>query len=320
MPKISIIIPVYGVEKYIDRCARSLFNQTFESIEYIFVDDCTRDKSIEILEDVIKEYPSRAPYIRILHHSVNKGLPQARRTGVLAAKGDYILHCDSDDWLEPDTCELLYNNASEHNSDVVVCDIEQTDGSKSLRIIKGAYTEDKTPFITNMMYMKTTWSLVNKLFRRDVYNVVKQYPEANISEDMALCLQLIQGCSKISYVNKPLYKYFVNMSSMSQVMTEEKILNNYRQCKSNVDLVVDFYSDHVIDSNIKAALEYVKFHCGLKLWGLCRDRSYLKMWMESYPHIWRKIFRNKNISLLFKLKLCLTYLGLYPRTKDCIIH
>ena len=94
-PFVSVIVPIYGVEKYIERCARSLLEQTIENIEYIFVNDCTKDNSIAILESVIKEYPHREHQVRIIHHGTNKGLPQARKTGLLNAHGEYIAHCDN---------------------------------------------------------------------------------------------------------------------------------------------------------------------------------------------------------------------------------
>ena len=104
-PKVSVVIPVYGVEKYIERCARSLFEQTMqEGIEYIFVDDCSPDRSIEILEKVLKEYPHREPQVKIIQHSKNQGIFYTRNTGVENATGEYIIHCDSDDWVEPDIC------------------------------------------------------------------------------------------------------------------------------------------------------------------------------------------------------------------------
>ena len=81
MPKVSVVIPVYGVEKYIERCARSLFEQTLDDIEYIFVNDCTKDRSIDILNEVINDYPARKQQVRIVHHEENKGSALARLSG-----------------------------------------------------------------------------------------------------------------------------------------------------------------------------------------------------------------------------------------------
>ena len=107
MPKISVIIPVYNVEKYIERCVRSLFEQTLGEIEYIFVDDCTPDGSIAILRRIIEDYPERKPFVSIISHEQNKGLAIARRTGVNAACGEYVAFCDSDDWVDTNMYEKL---------------------------------------------------------------------------------------------------------------------------------------------------------------------------------------------------------------------
>ena len=105
--KVSILVPVYGVEKYIKRCARSLFEQTYDNIEYIFVDDCTQDRSIDILEEVLKEYPNRKNQVKILHHAKNRGLSASRNTALDASTGDYLMHVDADDYLHVDAIALL---------------------------------------------------------------------------------------------------------------------------------------------------------------------------------------------------------------------
>ena len=102
MPAVSVIVLVYKVEKYIERCARALFGQTMEDIEYVFVDDCTPDASMEMLERVLDEFPQRRSRVKVLRNDVNRGRAYSRRRGVGAASGEYIIHCDSDDWPEPD--------------------------------------------------------------------------------------------------------------------------------------------------------------------------------------------------------------------------
>ena len=100
MPKVSVIVPIYKVEPFIERCARSLFEQTLDDIEYIFVNDCTPDKSMEVLSRVLEDYPGRKEQVRIITMPVNSGLPKVRRAGLEVASGDYIIHCDSDDWVD----------------------------------------------------------------------------------------------------------------------------------------------------------------------------------------------------------------------------
>lgn len=118
--KVSILVPVYGVEKYIERCARSLFEQTYDNIEYIFVDDCTKDRSIEILQKVLEDYPNRKNQVKILHHDKNRGLSAARNTALDASTGDYLMHVDSDDYLRKDAVLLLAEKITTASSQVII--------------------------------------------------------------------------------------------------------------------------------------------------------------------------------------------------------
>ena len=102
MPKVSVIVPVYGVERYMERCARSLFEQTLDDIEFIFVDDCSPDRSLDILNEVLEEYVDRQLQTQIVRLDQNGGLPNARKVGLRLATGNYIIHCDSDVWVERD--------------------------------------------------------------------------------------------------------------------------------------------------------------------------------------------------------------------------
>ena len=108
MTKVSAIIPVYNVSSFIRKSVKSLMGQTLQDVEFIFVDDSTPDDSIEILEGELKNYPHRTGQVRIIHHQQNKGLPSARNTGLKAATGEYVYHCDSDDWMEPEMLEKMY--------------------------------------------------------------------------------------------------------------------------------------------------------------------------------------------------------------------
>lgn len=120
--KVSVIIPVYKVEKFIGRCVKSLMEQTLQDVEYIFVDDASPDGSIVILRNVLADYPERSNHVKILTHTENKGLPAARNTGLSVAQGEYIFHCDSDDFVEVNMLEQLYHKVTETDVDIVWCD------------------------------------------------------------------------------------------------------------------------------------------------------------------------------------------------------
>lgn len=119
MPKVSVLVPVYGVEKYIAACARSLFGQTYGNIEYIFVDDCSPDSSIGVLRSVVDEFPQRKNRVRIVRQDRNRGLGAARLRALQECSGEYVTHVDSDDRLPEDAVERLVMAALSTEADIV---------------------------------------------------------------------------------------------------------------------------------------------------------------------------------------------------------
>lgn len=185
MYKVSICVPIYGVEKYIDRCARSLFEQTFDSIEYIFVNDCTKDNSVGILNNVIARNPNRARDVKIINHNTNMGLGCSRNTAVTAATGEFILHVDSDDYIAFDCVEKAVKKQLENNYDFV--SIESVDVTT-----KGLYPNhihnytSKKDFLVDMINHKIRNSIWGRLIRRSLYydNYIRVESNVNMSEDL----------------------------------------------------------------------------------------------------------------------------------------
>ena len=120
MIDVSVIVPVYNVSGFVERCARSLLDQTLDNVEYIFVDDDSPDNSIDIIRRVVKEYPNRN--VRFAIHEYNKGLPSARNTGLDLCVGEYVFHCDADDYVEKTMLEDMYRAAKQSDADIVWCD------------------------------------------------------------------------------------------------------------------------------------------------------------------------------------------------------
>ena len=178
MPKVSVIIPVYGVEQYIERCARSLFEQTLDDIEYLFIDDCTPDKSIEILKQVLEEYPQRKNQVVIHRMEHNSGQAKVREWGMRNATGEYVIHCDSDDWVDVHMYEDMYKKAKENNADVVLCDYYESDGV-SKKLMNDFLPNKVEDTMSSTLLKKTRSVLWNKLVRRSIYKNNIMYPVAN---------------------------------------------------------------------------------------------------------------------------------------------
>ena len=209
--KVSIGIPVYAVEKYIERCARSLFEQTMqEGIEFIFVNNCTPDRSIEILKQVLEEYPHRKEQVKILHHDQNRGLVAARKTALAAACGDYIIHCDSDDWVELDMYEAMYSTAVKNDADVVYSQYCLDSGTGSIKPIPFPQYDTVEALLHGILQNNLHWNLWVKMFRREIAQAPNIYSPNEIcfGEDLLASTQMVLKCRTVAYCPGTYYHYF----------------------------------------------------------------------------------------------------------------
>ncbi len=316
MIKVSVIIPVYGVEKYIERCANSLFAQTLDNIEFIFIDDCTPDRSMEILSTVIEKNRPRFEgmnwIVRTKRILSNSGQAAVRQYGVKLAKGKYVIHCDSDDWVAPEMYQLMYEKAIVDDSDIVVCDYITTDGVNVIKTYNGCRTNDRDEFINRLLFQYESWSLCNKLVNRiKCYNNIN-FPNGNMGEDMALSIQLLLNCNRVSFVPKELYFYYSNPESITQSPNEEKKMRNFFQNKENVDLICGVF-DRLGKSNVYAkGILYIKWRVKRQLWNTTFDKSKYTIWLNTYREISKGVIFCKKIPFAEKVKYFLTFLRLYP--------
>ena len=315
MPKVSVIIPVYGVEKYIERCARSLFEQTLNDIEYIFVDDCTPDNSISILRKVLYEYPNREKQVKILRHEKNKGLAQARQTGLKIASGEYIAHCDSDDWVDVHMYEEMYNKAIEEDADVVVCDYVVTNDTSVIKTINACHAKSAKQLIENCLFQRDPWSLWNKLFNRKAYYNI-EYPKGAMGEDMVTIIQLLWNCKMLSYINKPYYQYFYNSESITKVCTRDSCISKFNQLSYNTTIVMNFIKNKKLDAEYKDALVVYKNFIRSVLYPIVYDKQYYNIWNNMFLGLNKQVLLSKYIPVSEKIRVFLTMVHLYPRKRN----
>lgn len=311
MPKVSVIIPVYGVEKYIERCARSLFEQTLDDIEFIFVDDCTPDRSIEILKQLLEDYPQRKKQVIIVSHEKNMGLPIARQSGLKVASGKYIAHCDSDDWVDVTMYEKMYKKSVYADYDIVVCDYYESDGISHVR--KNEYISDKIEETMSSILLKKTHSVLwNKLVKKSIYNNEIIYPIANNAEDYALLVQLAYHSKSFGYVNESLYFYFYNTSSITKVMTNENLINRFNQSMSNIGIVETFLRQNQSIAKYFGELDCIKVIEKEILISSSFDKELYKKWAGVYKEIFPRILLNNKINLRRKLRFTSVKYRIYP--------
>lgn len=305
MPKVSVLVPVYGVEKYIERCARSLFEQTLDDIEYIFVDDCTPDRSIEILSEIIEEYRPRfereGKTCRILRMPENGGLAAVRRYGIQFCTGEYVIHCDSDDWVETDMYELMYREAKRIDADMVICGFRMTDGENVLREDLPVFT-DKDALIRSMLTAADSWVLWTRLCKRTLYADGIIYPQYSMGEDMVLTTQLVLRAERFGIVPKPLYNYRFNTESISNTTDPDKRFRRRLDAVRNVADVLAAFDSYGLSDKYSRELLTLKYRQKGRVVLLAIRKKYSAAWLEIFPEVDSKVWRLPGISLKDRLK------------------
>lgn len=208
-------MPVYNVEKYIQTSVLSAFSQTFDSIEYIIIDDCGNDKSMDILEEILKVHP-RKNDVFIYRHNLNQGLSAARNTGLKNAHGDFVFFMDSDDEITEDCIEKHYNAINLVNADFTIANIQLV-GAKSVHVKDvDNIIEHEKPIYS---FLKKKWnvSACNKLYRRSFlseYNI--EFVEKIIHEDVLWSYQVAINSNKLTCLKEKTYKYKIHNDSITR--------------------------------------------------------------------------------------------------------
>ena len=229
--KLSIIVPVYGVEKYIDKCLNSLVKQSLKEIEIIVVNDGTKDNSQKIIDKYVKKYPDKIKsYIK-----ENGGQGSARNYGLKKATGEYIGYVDSDDFVEKDMYKKLYNKAKKNNYDIVVCgnyNVSEDYQNKNIDAFINNYNTD----LENIFFGKmAVW---NKIYKRDILIKNKlEFKEKVWYEDLAFTLKAIMNSNTFAFIDEPLYDYLIREGSTmnnSNVQRNLEILDAFNDILSYI--------------------------------------------------------------------------------------
>ena len=244
--KVSVIVPVYNVEPYLDKCLNTLVNQTLKKIEIIIVNDGSKDNSEKIIEKYLKKYPEKIKYIK----KANGGLSSARNEGLKYASGEYIGFVDSDDYVSLNTFNLMYKKAKEKNFDLVVCNLNYVYETKTKMVSAGLdkdlENEDEVKKNIVFLYL-VVW---NKLYKKEILDSLK-FKEGIWYEDVEFNFRVYPRVKSIGYVDKPLIQYVQRESSISK--TIDKRLFNYID---NFNGLIRYYQDNNLYNKYYFELEY----------------------------------------------------------------
>ena len=297
IPKVSVIVPIYGVERYVAQCAESLLTQSMtEGVEYIFVNDCTKDRSMEVLSEVLSRYPQLKGQVCIINHLENKGLPAARNTGLAAARGEYVMHVDGDDFCEPEALEKLYRSAKENDSDFVWCNYYISFKTKRRTMVQPAYS---TPLdaVRGMLRGAMKYNVWNKLCRRALYtdNHIEFPSGYAMGEDLTMIMVALHART-CSFVDASLYNYVQSDTQMTSAYTPRKLEELSSNCKRITDYI-DLNFKHLNLESEYSALQL------LMKWPFLLDGkiSSYRRWHEWFPESSQYIWQTKGVNTRIKL-------------------
>ena len=277
-PKVSVIIPVYNVEKFLPECLDSVLNQTLTDIEIICVEDCSTDNSATIL----KEYSKMDSRINVVWHKVNAGCTKARKDGVLTAQGKYIMFLDSDDALFLHACETAYNAIEKYKTDVLEFGVKIVDTTGKEKIIEWLETEpmDSTE-VENLLYLwlqgkLKNWMVWKKIYRSDICKQAYREMEDShitIAEDVYLFCVLGYYTRSISMISEQLYLYRWGVGVSTILHTVQFIsLEYYKKLlgeKDTLDAIARFVNNKPDKEEYKSLIQMLHddwLHLAVSLW------------------------------------------------------
>ncbi|ENM5914176.1 glycosyltransferase family 2 protein [Vibrio mimicus] len=311
-PKVSVIMPVYNTELYVERAMISLMEQTLDDVQFIIIDDGSKDNSLSIIKEIITRYPSRKDQI-ILISRENRGVAATRAQGMKLATGDYIIHFDSDDWTDNDWLETLYNKAVASDADVIICDFFVECLNKTL-IANEHVASSSQNCVKNLLVGDISNSSCNKLVKANIFrdHEITFHSKYDMGEDFFVTFLVFMNANKIVHVNKPLYHYNrLNENSLTKSYSIKALddlvgiveLTEFYLNKANV---IDLYTNELDVFKLGVKLQFaLHFH---------NDIERIKLAFDLYPDTNRLIFCSKfrALKLVYAMRL-LHLLFLYKK-------
>lgn len=286
MPKISVIIPVYNVEKYLPATLDSLTGQTFDDFEALCVDSGSSDQSLSVL----KEYAAKDERIKIIEQN-NRGVSAVRNAALDRAGGEYIAFLDSDDLMHPQMLETMFRTLTETDSDIVYCDINRFKDGENV-----FFEEIKIPIVNVLSehFESFVWNktdnpkvaLWNKLYKAELFKGIRLPEEITVAEDLVVMHSLLFSAKKVAHVYAGLMYYRQRAGSLIHRELKEEDINNGVNA---VQLILKYFKDKNLPQSVRKKLNYrlMKMLCKdcivTPYKRMRKDRNYLKFWNVYFP-------------------------------------
>ena len=287
MPKVSVIIPAYNAQRYLERCLDSFVNQTFKDFEVYVVDDGSSDQTGQIA-DSFAEKDSR---FRVIHQN-NQGVAAARQAGLNSVSGEFVIHADSDDWVDSDMLEVLYQTAKQEQADMVICDMLIVHpGNIIEHRIQKPHSLDSIQVMGEMLF-DLNGSLCNKLIRLSKLREfdINFIPGMNCAEDQYMTLRLLAHNIKVTYVARPFYHY-------DHTQNESSLMNRGMLASERIrpiEMLADYTDITPIQNYYDKALFHAAFEYLYEPARLCPDYQVVfKKHIASFRRVKGFPFRTK---------------------------
>ena len=290
--RISLIVPIYGVEKYIAKFAESALDQTYQDLQFIFVNDGTKDRSMEILRDLIANRYAHLQSRIVIVDKENGGLPSARKAGLDVAEGEYVLFADSDDWMETDAVEKVMAKADETHADIIYFDLIKEYGNRTSYKREREYTgATKDDFIVNIFNYKSFGYTVTKCFKRRLYteNVI-YFPKLGMHEDIYLMSQIIFHAKSLVHIPEALYHY--RKDNPASFCAQDRLKRHVSSTTNLLDLY-EHYRENLKGSPIERVAGSILMRAGQH--SIMHGYDFF----EKYPYLARDI-RKTRISCRYR--------------------
>lgn len=310
---VTYIIPIYNASDYIVKSVRSLLEQSYRNIEYIFINDCSLDDSEIKLRRTIEEFPERYDNIKIITNEQNLGSATSRNIGLDTAQGEYVMFADSDDWISMDYVESMVRQIDSGSYDIVYCDYFESYNNHDNRISQ-AYGQYNIECIRAMLGRGMHGSTCNKIYRRSFLLASKQrfIDGADLFEDVSWNIRLFACTTQISYLSQAFYHYvqYNNNSIIKSMASSEKKRNRALQRIENVRVACDYLIALGFEEKLGKEMREWKLMAKNDLID-DKDDSSLQSWINTFPEADAAIIKCNKITWNYKFLLLLLHYKLF---------
>lgn len=295
-PKVTVIVPFLNAESTLERCARSVLSQTLEELEVVFVNDGSHDRSVDVVNAVLADYPSRAANVKFLDFPIRQGLYHANHAAILKSTGRYLIRCDADDeFASPDVLRLMVEAAERASAEIVAAPYFLVKGEK--RSLMGL--PKSFPDINAMKINTAGYALWNKLISRSLLVDNSIFPFANVDcwEDLVLVARALVLTDKIVAVDLPVYNYYLNPGARSLSRASRSTLLHQHLLAAL--LLEQWFAKEIPDNRYERFLTRLKFISKVKfLRGKYKD---VGAWKKTFPEVNNRVLSITGVPIIYRL-------------------